>query len=125
MSARQLGAAAAVAAACGDVALATLVAGSPAHAVCQSEVAEQLQTWQASGMLGHVARGRLLVYQLLAGQVGVGSGLPHFGGGEGSSNGATHGMLRTRQASGMLVHVVKGRLLVFAPHQTAGSLGQG
>jgi len=71
LSARQLGPAAAVAAACGDVALSTLLAGAPTHAACQAEVAQQLRVWQASGTLGHIARGRLLVYQLLAGQVRV------------------------------------------------------
>jgi hypothetical protein len=71
LSARQLGAAAAVAAACGDVSLAGLAAGAPLHAMTKAEVAAQLEKWERVGALGHIAVGRRLIYEVLAGQVSV------------------------------------------------------
>jgi hypothetical protein len=74
LSAQQPAAAAAVAAACGDVRLATLLAGSGgagARAEARGDAERQLDVWRRSDMLGSISRERLLIYRLLAGQVRV------------------------------------------------------
>ena len=69
LSGHQLAAAAALAAATGNVRLATLLAQAGTKAVGAAELAEQLRVWEESGCERHISAALRRVYQLLAGGV--------------------------------------------------------
>lgn len=69
LSGHQLAAAAALAAATGNVRLATLLVQAGVKAVGQAEVGEQLRVWRESGCDRHIGAPVMRLYQLLAGRV--------------------------------------------------------
>ncbi|KAK9829955.1 hypothetical protein WJX72_008858 [[Myrmecia] bisecta] len=69
MSGHQVAAAAGLAAAAGDVRMASLISQAGYRSDCRADVEAQLSLWEATGFLSHISGERKRIYHLLAGAV--------------------------------------------------------